>query len=129
MLIDCSTTAQAASPPFFNICSPLYPVPRINPPVHLTSTEKTSRRKSFTRKCEFAMNAKVYTLAELQLATSSFCEENLLGEGSLGSVYKAEFPDGQVILYLPKGFSIMFKVTIIVLTEILLLKFLSRFLQ
>ena len=45
------------------------------------------------------MNAKVYTLAELQLATSSFSEENLLGDGSLGSVYKAEFPDGQVILY------------------------------
>ncbi|XWS56205.1 hypothetical protein CRYUN_Cryun09bG0066200 [Craigia yunnanensis] len=94
--IDCSTTAQAVSPPFYNTSSPPYPVPRHNPPVHLTSTEKTSRRKNLTRKPEFAMNAKVYTLAELQLATSSFSEENLLGEGSLGSVYKAEFPDGQV---------------------------------
>jgi serine/threonine protein kinase len=35
-------------------------------------------------------------VAELQSATNSFSEENLLGEGSLGSVYKAEFPDGQV---------------------------------
>lgn len=42
------------------------------------------------------MKAKVYTIAELQSATNSFSEPNLLGEGSLGSVYKAEFPDGQV---------------------------------
>ncbi|KAE8689990.1 DRT111 protein [Hibiscus syriacus] len=34
-------------------------------------------------------------VAELQLATNSFSEENLLGEGSLGPVYRAEFPDGQ----------------------------------
>lgn len=39
---------------------------------------------------------KLYTVAELQSATNSFSEENLLGEGSLGSVYRAEFPDGQV---------------------------------
>ncbi|XVE75694.1 hypothetical protein DITRI_Ditri12bG0113600 [Diplodiscus trichospermus] len=94
--IDCSTTAQAASPPFLNISSPFYLVPRHNPSLHLTSTEKTSGRKSLTRKLKFAINAKVYTLAELQLATNIFSEENLLGEGSLGPVYKAEFPDGQV---------------------------------
>ncbi|XP_022742225.1 protein STRUBBELIG-RECEPTOR FAMILY 2 [Durio zibethinus] len=94
--IDCSTTAQAASPPFFNIGSPVYLIPRHNPPVHLTRTDKTPRRKSLARKRKFEMNAKVYTLAELQLATNSFSEDNLLGEGSLGSVYKAEVPDGQV---------------------------------
>ncbi|XVF75873.1 hypothetical protein PTKIN_Ptkin13bG0221900 [Pterospermum kingtungense] len=94
--VDCSTTAQAASPPFFNFSSPLHLATRHNPPHHLTSTEKTSRRKSLTRKPKFAMNAKEYTLAELQSATNSFSEENLLGEASLGSVHKAEFPDGQV---------------------------------
>ncbi|KAE8725796.1 DRT111 protein [Hibiscus syriacus] len=36
-----------------------------------------------------------YTVAELQLATNSFSEENLLGEGTVGPVYKAELPDGQ----------------------------------
>lgn len=41
-------------------------------------------------------NAKLYRIAELQFATNNFSEENFLGEGSLGSVYKAEFPDGQV---------------------------------
>ncbi|XVF07333.1 hypothetical protein REPUB_Repub06bG0129500 [Reevesia pubescens] len=95
--IDCSTTAQAASPLFFNISSPLDLVPSHNPPVNLTSTEKTSRRISLPRKPKFEINAKVYSVAELQSATNSFSEENLLGEGSLGSVYKAEFPDGQNI--------------------------------
>ncbi|XP_042513258.1 protein STRUBBELIG-RECEPTOR FAMILY 2 isoform X2 [Macadamia integrifolia] len=41
--------------------------------------------------------AKRYTLADIQSATNSFHEENILGEGSLGSVYKAEFPDGQIL--------------------------------
>lgn len=43
------------------------------------------------------IGATLYTVAELQLATNSFDRSNFLGEGSLGSVYKAEFPDGQVI--------------------------------
>ncbi|XP_021283497.1 protein STRUBBELIG-RECEPTOR FAMILY 2 [Herrania umbratica] len=94
--IDCSTTAQAASPPFFSISSPSPLIPRHTPPGHPTSTEKASRRKSFSVKRTFATAAKVYTVAELQLATNSFSEEKVLGEGSLGSVYKAEFPDGQV---------------------------------
>lgn len=42
------------------------------------------------------MRTKVYALAELQSATNNFSQENLLGEGSLGAVYRAEFPDGQV---------------------------------
>lgn len=42
------------------------------------------------------IGVKLYTVAELQLATNFFSEHNLLGEGSLGSVYKAEFPNGKV---------------------------------
>lgn len=42
------------------------------------------------------MKTKTYTVTELESATNKYSEENLLGEGSLGSVYKAEFPDGQV---------------------------------
>jgi hypothetical protein len=37
-----------------------------------------------------------YTVASLQVATNSFCQDSLLGEGSLGRVYKANFPNGQV---------------------------------
>lgn len=37
-----------------------------------------------------------YTVAALQVATNSFCQDSLLGEGSLGRVYKAVFPNGKV---------------------------------
>ncbi|XP_061963059.1 protein STRUBBELIG-RECEPTOR FAMILY 2 isoform X2 [Populus nigra] len=40
----------------------------------------------------------VRTTRELQLATNNFGEENLLGEGSLGSVYRAEFQNGQIFV-------------------------------
>ncbi|KAI4971233.1 hypothetical protein ZWY2020_002147 [Hordeum vulgare] len=38
-----------------------------------------------------------YTVASLQVATNSFCQDSLLGEGSLGRVYKADFPNGKVL--------------------------------
>ncbi|XP_052176591.1 protein STRUBBELIG-RECEPTOR FAMILY 2 [Diospyros lotus] len=53
--------------------------------------------RSFSETQKFPVAAKVYSVAELQLATNNFNEKNLLGEGSLGSVYKAEFPNGQVL--------------------------------
>ncbi|KAG0585122.1 hypothetical protein KC19_3G260300 [Ceratodon purpureus] len=37
-----------------------------------------------------------YSVADLQTATNSFAQENLIGEGSLGRVYRGEFADGQV---------------------------------
>lgn len=45
-------------------------------------------------------------MADLQLATNSFSEHKLLGEGSLGSVYKAEFLDGQVQTQHNKAFAV-----------------------
>ncbi|GFY96277.1 STRUBBELIG-receptor family 2 [Actinidia rufa] len=65
------------------------------PPIH-TRTDRMSRR-SFSKKPKIPSSAKVYTMEELQSATNGFSEEHLLGEGSLGSVYKADFPNGQVM--------------------------------
>ncbi|CAH9138920.1 unnamed protein product [Cuscuta epithymum] len=42
------------------------------------------------------INATQYTVADLQIATDSFSDENLLGEGSIGSVYRAQFENGKV---------------------------------
>lgn len=42
------------------------------------------------------MTATSYTVAALQVVTNSFSQDSLLGEGSLGRVYKAEFPNGKV---------------------------------
>ncbi|KAK4410456.1 protein STRUBBELIG-RECEPTOR FAMILY 6 [Sesamum angolense] len=43
------------------------------------------------------INAKVYSVAELQIATDSFSADNLIGEGTLGRVYRAQLDDGQVL--------------------------------
>ncbi|KAL0300853.1 UNVERIFIED_CONTAM: protein STRUBBELIG-RECEPTOR FAMILY 8 [Sesamum radiatum] len=37
------------------------------------------------------------SFAALQTATNSFSQENLIGEGSLGRVYRAEFPNGKIM--------------------------------
>lgn len=42
------------------------------------------------------IDAKQYSVADLQMATDSFSVENLLGEGSIGRVYQAQFDDGKV---------------------------------
>ncbi|OVA13193.1 Protein kinase domain [Macleaya cordata] len=38
-----------------------------------------------------------FTIAALQQYTNSFSQENFLGHGMLGSVYRAELPDGKVL--------------------------------
>ncbi|XP_076959443.1 protein STRUBBELIG-RECEPTOR FAMILY 8-like [Bidens hawaiensis] len=38
-----------------------------------------------------------YTVAALQTATNSFSQDNIIGEGSLGRVYKADFSNGKVM--------------------------------
>ncbi|XP_059646370.1 protein STRUBBELIG-RECEPTOR FAMILY 2 [Cornus florida] len=93
-----SSAAPEESPQIFPISSP--PVALVASsliPSVCPRTEKLSRRRSFSKKHIISLSAKFYTVAELQSATNSFSEENLLGEGSLGSVYKAEFPDGQIL--------------------------------
>ncbi|KAL0414983.1 UNVERIFIED_CONTAM: protein STRUBBELIG-RECEPTOR FAMILY 6, partial [Sesamum latifolium] len=41
------------------------------------------------------INAKLYSVADLQIATDSFNVDNLIGEGSIGRVYRAQTDDGQ----------------------------------
>ncbi|XP_065856672.1 protein STRUBBELIG-RECEPTOR FAMILY 2 isoform X1 [Euphorbia lathyris] len=91
-----SSAAFDASPQLLPIKSPPILALSHAPFTRQTRTEKMSRRKSFVKKYQAPASAKIYTVAELRSATNSFSEENLLGKGSLGSVYKAEFPDGQV---------------------------------
>ncbi|CAA7024684.1 unnamed protein product [Microthlaspi erraticum] len=42
-------------------------------------------------------NVNTYTVADLQVATNSFSVDNLLGEGTFGRVYRAQFNDGKVL--------------------------------
>lgn len=43
-----------------------------------------------------SLNVSAFTIASLQQYTNSFAEENFIGEGLLGGVYRAELPDGKV---------------------------------
>ncbi|KAK7319633.1 hypothetical protein RJT34_04356 [Clitoria ternatea] len=42
-------------------------------------------------------SVKVYSVASLQQYTNSFSQENYIGEGTLGPVYKAELPNGKLL--------------------------------
>ncbi|XP_031397333.1 protein STRUBBELIG-RECEPTOR FAMILY 2 [Punica granatum] len=70
-------------------------LPIISPDVSASATFYT--RKSFSREGKFPPCAKLFTLEQLQYATNGFSEERIIGEGSLGSVYKAYFPDGRIL--------------------------------
>ncbi|CAI0406706.1 unnamed protein product [Linum tenue] len=85
-----TNNAYEASPPTF--------LGRSRTPLSVRSrTKRLSGGKSLRRNNRAPASARIYTVEELQYATNSFSEDNLLGEGSLGGVYRAEFPDGQVL--------------------------------
>ncbi|KAJ6805640.1 protein STRUBBELIG-RECEPTOR FAMILY 6-like isoform X1 [Iris pallida] len=43
------------------------------------------------------VKATVFSVADLQVATDSFSIDNLVGEGSIGRVYRAQFSNGEVL--------------------------------
>lgn len=94
MARDCSSIALEESPEASVIGSPTTG-PRHVPSVR-TKVVRVNRRRSFAKKSRMAIGAKLYTVTELEVATNSFNRTNFLGEGSLGSVFRADFPDGQV---------------------------------
>ncbi|KAL0404981.1 UNVERIFIED_CONTAM: protein STRUBBELIG-RECEPTOR FAMILY 2 [Sesamum radiatum] len=91
---DYASTNAQSSPPLSAFSNSRLITPPPLPPVR-TKTMKESKRSSSRSK--MSVGTKVYTIAELEIATNSFSEENVIGEGSLGSVYKAEFPDGKIL--------------------------------
>eukprot|EP00249_Psilotum_nudum_P004951 c18454_g1_i4 orf=536-2632(+) len=59
--------------------------------------ERISGMKLTKKRAKSPIAAASYTVADLQLATNSFSQENLIGEGALGRVYRAETPDGKLL--------------------------------
>ncbi|TKY59324.1 STRUBBELIG-RECEPTOR FAMILY 3 [Spatholobus suberectus] len=59
----------------------------INRAISTKATERQSRTNSI----------KVFTVASLQQYTNSFSQENYIGEGTLGPVYKGKLPDGKLL--------------------------------
>lgn len=80
-----SMSTQPAPPPrhFSNENITLKPIM----PTVVTEAEKST----------FPSSVKSFTIASLQQYTNSFSQENLIGEGMIGSVYRAELPDRKLV--------------------------------
>lgn len=70
------------------------------PPADVLVAERVPSKNGSIRRIKSPITATSYTVATLQTATNSFGQENLIGEGSLGRVYRADFPNGKVSLCL-----------------------------
>ncbi|KAH9301682.1 hypothetical protein KI387_013265, partial [Taxus chinensis] len=64
---------------------------------HKTNGDKGTGIDSATKRSKSPITAISYSIADLQLATNSFNQENLIGEGALGRVYRAEIPNGKIL--------------------------------
>ncbi|KAG9440052.1 hypothetical protein H6P81_020217 [Aristolochia fimbriata] len=70
----------------------------INPlPAEKLINERLPLKNGSLKRPKTPITATSYTVASLQTATNSFSQECLIGEGSLGRVYRAEFPNGKIL--------------------------------
>lgn len=69
------------------------------PPAEKVMGERLHGKNGSVKRIKSPITATSYTVASLQTATNSFNQEFLIGEGSLGRVYRAEFPNGKVLLF------------------------------
>lgn len=73
----------------------LKPPPKIES--HKSFDDKDFSNKPIAKKSNtIPIKATVYSVADLQMATDSFSFDNLVGEGTFGRVYRAQFNDGKV---------------------------------
>lgn len=80
--------------------------PRPNPlPFPLLPAERISADPSFTSLAptgssgRIVESSKSFTIGTLQQYTNSFSQENLIGKGTLGTVYAAKLPNGKVSIF------------------------------
>lgn len=78
-------------------------VPDTKPiPSEKLTIDKIQGRSGSLKQMKSPSTAASYTVGYLQASTNSFSQDNIIGEGSLGRVYKAEFSNGKVILRHPR---------------------------
>lgn len=66
-------------------------------PAEKVVAERVHGANGSGKKVKSPITARSYSVASLQSATNSFSQESLVGEGSLGRVYRAEFPTGKIV--------------------------------
>ncbi|XP_052202944.1 protein STRUBBELIG-RECEPTOR FAMILY 8-like isoform X2 [Diospyros lotus] len=67
------------------------------PPTEKLMVDRMQGKNGSVKRIKSPVTATSFTVASLQTATNSFSQENLIGEGSLGRVYKGEFPNGKIV--------------------------------
>ncbi|KAL4628294.1 hypothetical protein ACB092_05G226800 [Castanea dentata] len=67
------------------------------PPAEKSTVDRMQGKNGSVKRIRSPITATSYTVASLQTATNSFSQEFLIGEGSLGRVYKAEFTNGKIM--------------------------------
>ncbi|KAK1268036.1 Protein STRUBBELIG-RECEPTOR FAMILY 8 [Acorus gramineus] len=67
------------------------------PPAEKMIGDKAYNKNGTGKRTKSPIAATSYTVASLQTVTNSFSQECLVGEGSLGRVYRAEFPNGKIL--------------------------------
>lgn len=67
------------------------------PPAENVTMDRMPMKSGSVKQMRSPITSTSYTVASLQSATNSFSQEFIIGEGSLGRVYKAEFPNGKVM--------------------------------
>ncbi|KAK4284326.1 hypothetical protein QN277_001177 [Acacia crassicarpa] len=67
------------------------------PPAEKVIAERVPSKNGSVKRIKSPITATSYTIATLQSATNSFSQEFIIGEGSLGRVYRAEFPNGRIM--------------------------------
>ncbi|CAL9773895.1 unnamed protein product [Musa acuminata subsp. burmannicoides] len=67
------------------------------PPTDTVMVEKLHGKNMAAKPSKVPITATSYTDASLQIATNSFSQDCLVGEGSFGRVYRAEFPNGKIL--------------------------------
>lgn len=72
----------------------LKPPPKIER--HKSFDDDFSNKPVVKKSNMIPIKATVYSVADLQMATDSFSFDNLVGEGTFGRVYRAQFNDGKV---------------------------------
>lgn len=78
---------------------PSLPPPSLKPHHYKSFDEDDCSSKLITKKVDVtSIKSTIYSVADLQIATDSFSEDNLIGEGTFGRVFKAEFDDGKVLI-------------------------------
>lgn len=89
--VDVSSTAPQPKVP----APPIPPVERAT--VNTTTAALVDRGGNASTSQSSIISASVFSIASLQQYTDSFSEENFVGEGIIGSVYRAELPDGKLL--------------------------------